>query len=117
MKRLILVTVIATQCLGLPLLACADPPVSRSTVTVRFGDLNLTQSEGVVALYARLRAAAGQACSLPDELPLQRARRFRACVTEALSAAIVRVDQPALSAYHLTKVSDRVPAIQAAIAR
>ena len=106
MKHLISMTVLAAQCIGAQF-AYADTLATPTQKVVHFEDLNLAHTEGVAALYKRLRVAAGEACSLPDELPLQHGRHFQACVAEALSAAVAKVGQPALSSYYQAQLDGR----------
>jgi UrcA family protein len=104
-KHLIAMTVLA-HCMGAQL-ACADSPSAPTQRVVHFNDLNLAHTEGVAALYQRLRAAAGETCSLPDERTLERGRRFQACVDDALSVAVSKVDEPALSSYYQAQLDGR----------
>jgi UrcA family protein len=105
-KHLISMTVLAAQCIGAQF-AHADIPSTPTQRVVHFDDLNLAHTEGVAALYKRLRVAAGDTCGLPDERLLERGRHFQACVADALSAAVARVDQPALSSYHRAQLDGR----------
>lgn len=102
MKRLILIVAIAAHCTGI---AHAENP---TRISVHFDDLNLARPDGAATLYERLRAAAAAACSLPDERPLERGRRFQACVAEALAGAVDKVGQPLLNAYRETQVEGRL---------
>jgi len=108
MKRLCLLAVFAAQCVGLSL-AHADSISSPASVRreVSFDDLDLGQLKGVTTLYSRIRVAADQVCSLPDERRLERGRQFQACVEEAVAAAVVRIDQPLLSSYHRATLDRR----------
>ncbi len=70
-------------------------------VTVRYADLDLAQPQDVKILYHRIRRAADLACGEREltgaHLPLP---SWSSCVSAAVDAAVVRVDRPALSAYH-----------------
>jgi UrcA family protein len=71
-------------------------------VTVRFGDLNLEQPRGVAKLYGRLRLAAAQVCGDPQQPgEALMSAEWRACVAQAVERAVVTVDRPAVTAYHL----------------
>ena len=104
MKHLISMTMLAAQCIGAQF-SFADSPSTPRQLVVHFDDLNLAHTEGVAALYKRLHVAAGEACSLPDERPLEHGRHFQACVADALAAAVAKVDQPALSSYYRAQLA------------
>ena len=72
----------------------ADVPA----ITVRYADLNLNTPEGVEALYARLRAAAREACSHLEGRALVDFVEWRSCYEGALAAAISNVNSATLSA-------------------
>jgi len=70
------------------------------SVVVHFGDLDPTSPSGVVALYARLQAAARVVCrdfEPGHALTLQ--KPYRSCVRFAIGNAITVVDRPVLTAY------------------
>ena len=107
MKRLTLIVALAAQCIGASLAhadSMSSPPARR---LVQFDDLDLTQNESVATLYGRLHSAAGEVCSLPDERRLERGRMFRACVADAVAAAVISIDKPPLTAYHRAKAEGR----------
>jgi UrcA family protein len=91
--------------LVMPSVAWAEPP----TKVVHFSDLNLNKREGVQALYRRLQSAAREVCG-PVELPGTRipSAEWKACRTDALRAAVQRVDQPLLNAYHVEQTEHGV---------
>lgn len=107
MKRLTLAILVAAQCVSGHFAHAESPFPSPLHIDVHFADLDLSRIEGAEALYRRLRAAARQVCSPVDEPPLGRAHRFNTCVSNALSAAVARVDQPLLSTYYQAKVQGR----------
>lgn len=70
----------------------ASPQVT-SSVTVRFGDLDLTAEEGMSTLHARVAAAAHRVCA-PDGVDLRNLQAFaatRSCVAQAIADAETRV--------------------------
>jgi UrcA family protein len=88
--------------------SAADP--SSASVTVKFADLNISNSSGALVLYQRIRAAAQAACSYywfktdADETR---------CVHDAIAQGVTKVNQPALSAifnskYHISPPSTLV---------
>ena len=73
-----------------------DPP----TIIVRYDDLNLVNHAGQETLYQRLRTAANTVCVPTDQSQLARKMKGRQCYEQALSAAVVDVNDPGLSSLH-----------------
>ena len=91
-----------------------DPP----RVTVRYADLDLSRHEGAQALYRRLQGAAQQVCGPFDGRDLNSAALHRACLAQAITEAVVKVDQPLLTAFWQSKTGARsASAVMAADAR
>lgn len=72
------------------------------SVTVTYGDLNLTSDEGNSALYARITAAAREVCfaggvSIRD---LGRYSQARSCEAQAIAQAVHAVHSPRLAAIY-----------------
>lgn len=77
-----------------------------ASVSVSYGDLNLSSAAGAEALYMRLAAAAEQVCGSeprPESLRVARFEQanFKSCYDKALADAIGKVDSPRLYALHL----------------
>jgi UrcA family protein len=81
----------------------STPPAGEDVrrITVRFGDLNLEQPQGVAVLYRRVRLAAEDVCGEPQR-PGEAimSADWRACVAQAVERAVIAVDRPALTAYY-----------------
>jgi UrcA family protein len=69
-----------------------DPP----QITVKFADLNVSNSQGAAALYARIQWAARRVCHPLDGGDLGSKARMGACVRKAIADAVAKVGQPAL---------------------
>jgi UrcA family protein len=78
-------------------------------VTVKFGDLDVSQPQGATVLYRRIRAAAEAVCSPYDRSDLESKRRLSVCVKNATADAITTVNQPALSAVYVEKSGKTLP--------
>lgn len=85
----------------------AASPGDVPSVTVHFADLDLSHSQGVTVLYRRLKDAAETVCAAQDSRDLERQMRFKACGQAALSTAVTKVDQPALTAYYQAQFKGR----------
>lgn len=72
-------------------------PWEAHSVTVRFGDLDITTSAGAAALYQRIEAAARATCAYEDH-PLIRPASTERCSSSAIFAAVASVNSPLLSA-------------------
>ncbi len=83
---------------------------------VRYADLNLSNMEGVTALYARLRHAAQEVCGPDvDNRELVRVQKYGACLDQAVAQAVAKIDRPLLSQYHQSHAKgDRVRQVQLA---
>jgi UrcA family protein len=78
-----------------------DPP----SVTVRYHDLNLNSSQGITALYQRIRGAAGEVCrAFEGREPLERQLLRNDCFAHAVANAVRTVHNDALSAYHWQQI-------------
>lgn len=78
-----------------------------STV-VRYRDLDPAQSADAQRLYARLKYAAQKVCNGYDSRDLRMQRLQDACYDEALSNAVAKVNEPALTAVHAAEPRIRV---------
>jgi len=78
--------------LGAPSLA-SD---SVASITVKFGDLNVSSPDGAAALYGRIRTAAQEVCAPLDGRDLASKVRMDGCVQKAIADAVTKVNQSAL---------------------
>ena len=80
---------------------CTASPASSAysdarKVTVRFGDLDLSNLQGATALYRRIRLAAEQVCSPFDGRDIASKIRMEACVHRAVGDAVTTANRAAL---------------------
>ena len=87
--------------------AHAVAPQDEPSAVVRFADLDLSRSESVAALYRRLQGAAETVCARLDDHEGLRHMHYETCVQRTISAAVVKVDRPALTAFHEAKMNAR----------
>jgi len=77
-----------------------DTDAMGSSVTVHFADLDVNTTAGAAALYHRLNDAAATVCrELAPDRSLVAVMLHSHCMQRAVSAAVVTVDRPALTAY------------------
>jgi UrcA family protein len=73
-------------------LAVESPDTMQTTsVTVRYGDLDLSRSEGAAVLYGRLSNAARKVCAVDESRDLVLYSAARRCYVRALSEALEKV--------------------------
>jgi UrcA family protein len=112
MKTLIYAAIATAAAFGVPALAAPEGANSRS-MTVSYGDLDLSQPAGVNALYTRLRTAAGSVCGpKADGRNLTMRFYWKQCFNEALDTAVAKVAHVGLSEIHLAQTGRRVGAGQ-----
>ena len=103
-------------------LACAFATVSRADdgmappqVIVKFADLDVSTSQGAVALYGRIHSAAVDVCS--RMYVFEQAYRLHkdACLQKVIGDAVIKVNRPALSAVFASKFGVSSPMVLAAV--
>jgi UrcA family protein len=81
----------------------AAPPSAVPTTVVKFGDLNTTGPAGKEELYRRLTRAARSVCRSLDPFEsgakLQLAPLYNACIDQAVSGAVARINRPEFTDY------------------
>jgi UrcA family protein len=103
-NRKFLGCVVATLLAGVLATASAQAGDQPRSETVKFADLNLDTSAGVQALYGRIHRAALRVCNEPGELAIT-----VACMHDAESKAIGKVNSPLLTAFYKQKTTGRNP--------
>lgn len=81
--------------------------VHPNAVKIDYSDLDLTQPEGVQALYRRVASAARQVCHEPSPREITRYARFEECFNETVTRAVDSVGVPQLTALHRERTSYR----------
>jgi UrcA family protein len=85
-------------------LSCAAPVLAQTSdtvpsVSVKYGDLNVSSPAGAQMLLKRIEAAANTACGgAPDIRQLNQLPSVEACRTSAVAKAVVAVGSPMLTA-------------------
>ena len=85
--------IVATLVSGFTLPAGAADATDVRSITVKFGDLNVSSPEGAAALYARIRSAATSVCSPTESTEYPFKTNFNACVHKAIAEAVTRVNR------------------------
>ena len=77
----------------------SQPAREVPSVTVSYGDLNLSTTEGANALYQRIRLAADSVCGYQGRTLLER-QLWMSCFNEAVERAVGAVGNPTLTSVH-----------------
>lgn len=78
----------------------AEGPPQR---VVKYADLNLSTSAGVVELYRRIQRAANAVCGADYGRDLGEAAAVKVCTDQAIAQAVSAVDNPVLTIHYLAK--------------
>jgi UrcA family protein len=111
-------TVIATALIGaiassLAVLPAVADSFDAAQITVKYGDVNLANSQGVATLYSRIQAAAKSVCLQGSgaEPIVHR----EACVDKAILGAVSNVNNSALTAMYSKKTGKEMPSQLASV--
>jgi UrcA family protein len=102
-----LVSVLCSSLAALPAVADSFEPLKE---TVKFGDLDISHSQGAAALYHRIHAAAQKVCSPFDGSGVSAKMHLDACVKKAVADAVTTVNEPTLFAVYSAKMGKPQPA-------
>ncbi len=78
-------------------------------MTVKFGDLNISNPQGAAVLYDRIRDAANSVCGQEYSSGGIDILLKRVCIEKAIEGAVTKVNAPALSALYSGKTGKEVP--------
>jgi UrcA family protein len=94
-------------CIGFSALAIADGKPETASIVVRFGDLNLSNPEGVAKLDQRIRHAGTRVCT-SSTASFSHPTTSQKCIDEAVDAAVRKINYSVLTAMHEERSSRRV---------
>jgi UrcA family protein len=86
--------------------AVSAADTTSASVTVKYADLKIASPSGARVLYERIRAAAQSACNY---YWFERDADAARCVHNAITNAVTKVNQPALSAVYNAKFKTSAP--------
>jgi UrcA family protein len=92
----------------------ADDDTAPPQVIVKFGDLDVSTSQGAAALYRRIHGAAVNVCSRMYVDELAHKWHENACLQKVIGDAVIKVNRPALSAVFASKYDAPPPMVLAA---
>lgn len=91
----------AATILVAPRVTRAEPVDQQPTAVVRYSDLNPDTRSGVKTLFGRIQVAANEVCGQygPQD-SLVPSAAHRSCISDAVAAAVRKVDSSLLTAYY-----------------
>lgn len=95
-SRLISVAIFGALALSWGTMSIAAGENDAPQAVVKFGDLNISNSQGAVALYHRIRNAAVTVCRPQDDGTLASMSRVQSCIQKAIADAVTRVNRAEL---------------------
>jgi UrcA family protein len=75
---------------------------------VSWKDLDMSSAAGIETLYRRIKSASAEVCGNGGLQSIARAARVRACLDQATSGAIAKVNNPMLTNLYLAKTGKSV---------
>jgi UrcA family protein len=114
LRRILATAAFGAMMSSLACVASAADVTDVPQTTVKYGDLNVSNPPGAVALYDRIRNAAHKVCQPADNHYLSVKPRNDACIREAIASAVAKVGDPALLAVYNEKNGTAQPIILAA---
>jgi UrcA family protein len=112
LRRLVATAILGAFASGLAGFSAAADGVIEQTVTVKYGDLNLSNPQGSAALYRRIVSAAHDVCDTTQDL--SSLARAKVCRDKAISDAVTKVGHPGLIALYNANHRQPLPATVAA---
>jgi UrcA family protein len=114
-RGLIVTVVLGALAFGYATFTAAADMETRSTV-VKYGDLNLSDSQGAATLYRRIVGASHQVCNYLDaDRAFPQVRAYvDACVHKAIVEAVMKVGRPELIAAYNARNREPLPVTLAA---
>ena len=94
--------------------ASADEATTPPQVIVKYADLNVSTSQGAAALYGRIYRAAEDVCFRMYGNTEAYRHHKGACLRELIANAVIKVNEPALSAIFASEYGASPPMVLAA---
>jgi UrcA family protein len=115
--RILVTALLGTLASGLAAVASAAEDGDVLKEVVKFGDLNLSNTQGATTLYARIHHAAADVCRTFDNRDFESRVQLDACMHKAITDAVSKIDQPSLYAVYNAKNGTSKPVVLASRTR
>ena len=106
-----ILTALAVNLAGIASAAEADPVPE---VTVKYADLDPSGTQGAAALYGRITRAAEEVCSRMYISTEAYRQHKNVCLQKLIADAVIKVNEPALSAVFASQYGVSPPVVMAA---
>jgi UrcA family protein len=114
LRTLVAGAILSALALSFATVSSADERARPPQVIVKFGDLDLSTSQGALALYGRIHNAAVNVCWRVHDSELGYMLNKGACERQAIADAVTHINQPGLSAVFASKYRTPQPTVLAA---
>jgi UrcA family protein len=108
LRRVVVTAIIGSVSLAFSGASLAGGNSDVRQLTVKYGDLNITNPDGARQLYKRISTAAWKVCAPPDSSMTYMSETER-CVHKAIADAVTSVNSPALYAAYNEKNKTPLP--------
>jgi UrcA family protein len=114
LRTLLAGALLSALALSFATVSSADDDTAAPQVIVKYADLDVSTAPGAAALYRRIHGAAEEVCS--RMYPSTEAYRWHknACLQQVIANAVMKVNEPALSAVFASDYGTSQPAVLAA---
>jgi len=112
-SRLLSIVIFGSLALSWAATSIAADADDAPQAVVKFGDLNISNSQGAVALYHRISSAAVAVCRPEDHGTLASMSRVQACIHKAIADAVTKVNRAELFAVYEAKSHQPRPIVLA----
>jgi UrcA family protein len=103
LRTLVAGVILSALALGFAPVSSAEEGATPPQVIVKYGDLDVSTSKGAAALYGRIHGAADDVCSRMYYSTEAYRRHKDACLQKVIADAVIKVNEPALSAVFASK--------------
>lgn len=114
LRTLIAGAVLSALALGFATASRAEEGAAAPKVIVKFADLDVSTSQGAMALYRRIHGAAANVCWRMYESNEVYKLNKDACLQKVIADAVAKVNEPAVSAVFASKYGVSAPVVLAA---
>jgi UrcA family protein len=116
LRALVSAAILGATALAVAGASAADPSSGVRSVTIKYGDLNLSNTEGAKTLYGRIARASHEVCDTADDRFPEVLLAEHSCRAKAIADAVTKVGHPNLIAVY--NANNRTPLpIRMALAR
>ena len=111
LRHTVAAVLLGTVASGLAAVSGAADNGDTLQAVVKYGDLDVSNSEGANTLYSRIRSAAVNVCRPFDNRDFASQKLLNTCIHNAIAAAVNKVDEPALFSIYNAKHGTSTPTI------